>query len=61
MPVVILKIRKGLSREQKRKIVEEFTRTLVGNVGVTPDLVTVLIDEHEMEDIGKSGNFACDQ
>ena len=40
MPVVILKIRKGLSREQKRKIVEEFTRTLVDNVGVTPDLVT---------------------
>jgi len=61
MPVVILKIKKGLSREQKRKIVEEFTQTLVGNVGVTPDLVTVLIDEHEMEDIGKSGKLRCDQ
>jgi 4-oxalocrotonate tautomerase len=61
MPVVILKIKKGLSRDQKRKIVEEFTLTLVSNVGVTPDLVTVLIDEHEMEDIGKAGKLRCDQ
>jgi 4-oxalocrotonate tautomerase len=61
MPVVILKIKKGLSRDQKRKIVEEFTRTLVSNVGVTPDLVTVLIDEHDMEDIGKAGKLRCDQ
>jgi 4-oxalocrotonate tautomerase len=60
MPVVILKIKKGLSRDQKRKIVEEFTRTLVSTVGVTPDLVTVLIDEHEMEDIGKAGKLRCD-
>ena len=61
MPVVILKIKKGLSRDQKRKIVEEFTRTLVSTIGVTPDLVTVLIDEHEMEDIGKAGKLRCDQ
>ena len=61
MPVVILKIKKGLSRDQKRKIVEEFTRTMVNNVGVTPDLVTILIDEHEMEDIGKAGKLRCDQ
>jgi len=61
MPVVILKIKKGLSRDQKRKIVDEFTKTLVSTVGVTPDLVTVLIDEHEMEDIGKAGKLRCDQ
>ena len=60
MPVVILKIKKGLSREQKRKIVEGFTQTLVSTVGVTPDLVTILIDEHELEDIGKSGKLRCD-
>ncbi len=60
MPVVILKIKKGLSRDQKRKIVEEFTRTLVNNVGVTPDLVTVMIDEHELENIGKAGKLRCD-
>jgi len=60
MPVVILKIKKGLSREQKRRIVEEFTRTLITITGVTPDLVTILIDEHELEDIGKAGRLRCD-
>jgi 4-oxalocrotonate tautomerase len=60
MPVVILKIKNGLSREQKRIIVEEFTRTLVSTVGVPPERVTVLIDEHEPEDIGIAGKLRCD-
>jgi 4-oxalocrotonate tautomerase family enzyme len=60
MPVIILKIKKGLSREQKRRIVEEFTRTLVNTTGITPDLVTILIEEHELEDIGKAGKLRCD-
>jgi 4-oxalocrotonate tautomerase family enzyme len=60
MPVIILKIKKGLSREQKRKIVSEFTKTVVSTTGVTPDLVTILIDEHESEDIGKAGKLRCD-
>jgi len=60
MPVVILKTRKGLSREQKRRIVREFTRTLVSTTGITPELVTILIEEHELEDIGKAGKLRCD-
>ena len=60
MPVVILNIRKSLSRDQKRKIVGDFTQTLVTVAGVTPDLVTVLIHEHEAEDIGKAGKLRCD-
>jgi 4-oxalocrotonate tautomerase family enzyme len=60
MPVIILKIKKGLSKDQKRKIVSEFTKTLVSTTGITPDLVTILIDEHESEDIGKAGILRCD-
>ena len=60
MPVVVLKIRKGLTTEQKRKIVREFTSTLVTVAGVTPDLVTIMIDEHEPENIGKAGKLRCD-
>ena len=60
MPVVILKTRIGLSREQKRRIVGEFTETLVSTTGITPELVTVLIEEHELEDIGKAGKLRCD-
>jgi 4-oxalocrotonate tautomerase len=60
MPVVILKIKKGLLKEQKRKIVEEFTQTLITITGITPELVTILIEEHDLEDIGKSGKLRCD-
>jgi 4-oxalocrotonate tautomerase len=60
MPVVILKIKNGLSRDQKRRIVEEFTQTLVSTAGVPPERVTVLIDEHAPEDIGIAGKLRCD-
>ncbi|MFA4859611.1 4-oxalocrotonate tautomerase family protein [Methanoregula sp.] len=60
MPVIILKIRKGLSTEQKRRIVQEFTDTLVATVGVTPGLVTIFIEEHEPEDIANAGKLRCD-
>jgi 4-oxalocrotonate tautomerase len=60
MPVVVLKIKKGMSTEQKRRVVSEFTSTLVSVVGVTPDLVTIMIDEHEPENIGKAGKLRCD-
>ncbi|MDD1684316.1 MAG: tautomerase family protein [Methanoregula sp.] len=60
MPVIILKQKKGLSREQKRRIVKEFTDTLVSVAGVKKDLVTILIEEKEPEDIGKGGKLRCD-
>ncbi len=60
MPVVILKMKQGASTEQKRRIVKEFTGTLVTTLGLSPDLVTVLIDELPLENIGKSGKLRCD-
>jgi 4-oxalocrotonate tautomerase family enzyme len=60
MPVVILKIKAGMSVEQKRRIVAEFTKTLVDVVGVKPELVTIMIDEHALENIGNAGKLRCD-
>jgi 4-oxalocrotonate tautomerase len=60
MPVVVLKTRKGMSIEQKRRVVKEFTNTLVSVTGVQPELVTIMIDEHELENIGKAGKLRCD-
>jgi 4-oxalocrotonate tautomerase len=61
MPVVILKSRKGLSIEQKRRIVKEFTETLVSVAGVKKELVTIFIEQKEPEDIGKAGKLRCDE
>jgi len=60
MPVVILKMKKGWSVEQKRKIVKEFTNTLVSTLKIEPELVTVMIDELEPENIGKAGKLRSD-
>ena len=60
MPVVIIKMRKGFSTEQKRTVVKEFTNTLVKTLGVVPSMVTILIDEHELENIGNAGKLRCD-
>jgi 4-oxalocrotonate tautomerase len=60
MPIIILKQKKGLSREQKRRIVKEFTDTLVSITGVKKELVTIMIEEKEPEDIGKGGKLRCD-
>ncbi len=60
MPVVVIRMRKGFSREQKLTIVRDFTSTLVTTLGVEPDLVTIMIDEHDLENIGKAGKLRCD-
>ena len=61
MLIVILKERKGLSIEQKRRIVREFTETMVSTTGVKKELVTILIEELALEDIGKAGKLRCDK
>jgi 4-oxalocrotonate tautomerase len=60
MPVVIIKMKKGSTIEQKRRIVKEFTNTLVSTLNIDPDLVTIMIDEHDLENIGKAGKLRCD-
>ena len=60
MPIVILKIRKGFSTEQKRTVVKEFTNTLIKTLGVDPGVVTIMIDEHDLENIGNAGKLRCD-
>ena len=60
MPIVVIKMRKGFSTEQKRTVVREFTNTLVKTLGIDPDLVTIMIDEHDLENIGKAGKLRCD-
>jgi 4-oxalocrotonate tautomerase len=57
MPVVIVKMAKGRTTEQKKTIIREFTRTLTETLGVGPEMVTILIDELDRDNIGKSGKM----
>jgi 4-oxalocrotonate tautomerase len=55
MPVVSIKIARGRSMEQKRSLVRAVTDAVVSSIDVKPELVTVLIDEYDLENIATGG------
>jgi 4-oxalocrotonate tautomerase len=61
VPYVSVRITKdGVTAEQKRRVVEEFTRTLVEVLGKRPEHVHVVIDEVEPENWGFAGMLTTD-
>ena len=58
MPYVNVRItRDGVTVEQKRRVVEEITRTLVEVLGKRPEHIHVVIDEVEPENWGFAGEL----
>ncbi len=61
MPYINLKITDdGVSKEQKKQIVEEFTKTLVNVLGKKPEHIHIVIDEIDMDNWGYSGMLTSD-
>ncbi len=60
MPYINLQITKGASREQKKKIVEEITKTIVGVLGKKPEHIHIVIQEIDADDWGFSGMLTSD-
>ena len=56
MPYINVKITKdGVTVEQKKRIVEEMTRTLVSVLDKKPEHIHIVIDEIEPENWGYAG------
>jgi 4-oxalocrotonate tautomerase len=55
MPIVTIQMAAGRTLEQKRRVVEEFTATLVAVMKVDPADVTILVHELPRESIAKAG------
>ena len=55
MPYINLQITKGASRDDKARIVKEFTETLVNVLGKNPEHIHIVIQEIEEADWGFSG------
>lgn len=55
MPVVTIQMAEGRTLDQKRKVVQEITRSIAETFQVDPGIVTVLIQELKKENIAKSG------
>ena len=55
MPVVTIHMAAGRTLEQKRRVVEEFTATLVNVMKIDPAEITILVHELPRESIAKAG------
>ena len=61
MPIVTIKIARGRSREQKRRLVQAITDAVVETLEVEPDWVSVLIDEYDRENWSTGGRLHIDK
>lgn len=55
MPYVNVQITRGASRDQKRQVVEDITRSLVSTLGKKPEHIHIVIQEIDEEDWGFAG------
>ena len=61
MPYVNVKItRDGVTLEQKKKLVEDITQSLVSNLGKKPEHIHIVIDEVDPENWGFAGTLTTE-
>jgi len=58
MPVIIVKLWKGRSKEQKNKLIEGLTEKTIESIGCTKGSVQVIIDEYDKGNWGLEGRSA---
>lgn len=61
MPLINVKMLEGRTIEQKRELVEVFTREATRILDCKPDQVTMIIDEYSREGWAKNGKLLADQ
>ena len=61
MPYINLQMTPGATREQKARIVKEFTQTLVSVLGKNPENTHIVIQEVAREDWGHAGALVADK
>lgn len=61
MPFVSIKIAKGRSLDQKRKLTRSVTETIAAAIEVAPEKIWVEIDEFEKENFAVGGQLMADR
>jgi 4-oxalocrotonate tautomerase len=61
MPIISIKIAKGRSIEDKRKLVKAVSDSVVSTLDVKPEWVSVLIEEFERENWSTGGELHIDK
>jgi len=61
MPIVTVKIAKGRSLEDKRKLVNAISDSVISTLDVKPEWVSVLIEEFDRENWSTGGELHIDK
>jgi len=59
MPIVRIEVWSGRSKETKKQLIENVTKTVCDTVGCPPEAVIVVIEDIPKENWGQSGKQAC--
>jgi 4-oxalocrotonate tautomerase len=60
MPIITIDFIEGRSKEQKARIVEEITDTLVRVAGAKPENVRIVITDHSKDNLAMGGKLLSD-
>lgn len=60
MPIITIDLIQGRSKEQKAKIVQEITDTLVRVAGAKAENVRIVISDHSKDDLAMGGKLLSD-
>lgn len=60
MPVVIVKVTAGASKEQKKRVIERITEVLKEEMGKNPETIHVIIEEISTDSWGLRGKTVED-
>ena len=61
MPMVSIKIAKGRSLDQKRRLARSVTDAIVSSIDVPPEKIWIQIDEFEPENFAVNGRLMADR
>ena len=61
MPFINIKIAKGRTLDQKRKLVRSVTEAVSESIGVAPEKIWIQIDEFDKENFATGGRVMLDK
>jgi 4-oxalocrotonate tautomerase len=61
MPFVSIKIAKGRSLEQKRRLARSVTDAIAASIDVPPEIIWIEIDEFDRENFSVNGKLMADR
>ena len=61
MPVITIAGNDGISKDEKREMVEKVSKIVADSYGLPIEAITVLVQSYRQEDVGVAGKLLADR